>query len=295
MRVPFRAGRVTIVGRPNVGKSTLLNQLVGMKISIVSRRPQTTRHRILGILTEQDAQLVFVDTPGFQTEHSSALNRLMNRAVTRSLQEVDCVLAVIEAGRLTAQDRKVIGLIPRQLPTVLAINKIDRLAERKALLPLMDEASRLRSFSGIVPVSARKGMQMDDLLHALKPLLPEGEPMFEADAVTDRPERFLAAELLREKLFELLGAELPYSATVEVDRFIEEGQLRRIYASIIVDKDSQKAIVIGGKGDKLKAIATRARKDMERLFGGKVYLEAWVRVRRGWAEDARALKNLGYE
>jgi GTP-binding protein Era len=295
MNPGFRVGHIAIVGRPNVGKSTLLNRLVGMKVSMVSRRPQSTRHKVLGILTEPDAQLILVDTPGFQPEHSGALNRLMNRTVTRSLQEVDVVLAVVEAGGLTAQDRKVIGLIPQTVPAVLAINKIDRLGDRRLLLPLIDEASRLRPFAGIVPVSAQDGSQIRDLVMTLKPLLPEGEAAFEADAVTDRPERFLAAELLREQLFESLGAELPYSTTVAVDRFTEEQGLRRIYASIVVDKESQKAIVIGGKGRKLKAIATRARKDMEHLFGGRVYLEVWVRVKRGWAEDARALKSLGYE
>jgi GTP-binding protein Era len=295
MGTAFRFGYVAIVGRPNVGKSTLLNRLVGTKVSIVSRRPQTTRHKVLGIVTEPDAQLVFVDTPGFQTGHSSALNRLMNRTVTRSLQEVDAALAVIEAGKLMPQDKKVIGLIPQLLPAVLAINKIDSLADRSTLLPLIDEASKLRPFAAVVPVSAEKGTQLRNLVETLKPLLPEGEPVYDADAATDRSERFLAAELVREKLFQSLGAELPYSTTVTVERFTEEEGLRRIYASIVVDKESQKAIVIGRKGEKLKAIATRARKDMEQLFGGKVFLEVWVRVRRGWADDARALKSLGYE
>lgn len=290
-----RAGFVGLLGRPNVGKSTLLNRLVGMKVSIVSRRPQTTRHKVLGILTEPDVQLVFVDTPGFQTEHSSALNRLMNRTVTRSAQEIDVALAVVEAGRLTSQDRKVLELIPRSVPAVMAINKLDRLARRDALLPQIAEANTLRAFAAIVPISAQTGAQVRDLVDALKPLLPEGEPMFEADAVTDRSERFLAAEFLREKLFESLGAELPYSATVAIDRFGDEQGMRRIHASIIVDRESQKAIVIGGKGAKLKAIATRARRDMEQMFGAKVYLEVWVRVKRGWADDARMLKTLGYE
>jgi GTP-binding protein Era len=295
MAAASRAGFVGLLGRPNVGKSTLLNRLVGMKVSIVSRRPQTTRHRVLGIVTEPGAQLVFVDTPGFQTEHSSALNRLMNRTVTRSVQEIDVALAVVEAGRLTAQDRKVLELMPRSLPAVMAINKLDRLARRDALLPQIAEANTLRPFAAIVPISAQTGAGVRDLVDTLKPLLPEGEPIFEADAVTDRSERFLAAELLREKLFESLGAELPYSATVAIDRFSEEQGLRRIYASIVVDKESQKAIVIGGKGAKLKAIASQARRDMERLFGAKVYLEVWVRVKRGWADDARMLKTLGYE
>jgi GTP-binding protein Era len=291
----FRVGYVTLAGRPNVGKSTLLNRLVGMKVSIVSRRPQTTRHRILGILTEPDAQFVFVDTPGFQTQHGSALNRLMNRTLRQSLKDVDVVVLVLEATGIRHEDRKILGLIPEGLPVVLAINKTDLLQDRKALLPLIEEASRLRSFAAIVPVSAERGSQVPELVQALKPLLPEGDPAFDTDAVTDRSERFLAAELIREKLFNTLGAELPYSTTVTIDTFEEEGSLRRIRASILVDKDSQKAIVIGAGGAKLKTIGTRARKDMEALFGGKVHLELWVRVKRGWADDARALKTLGYE
>lgn len=291
----FRVGYVTLAGRPNVGKSTLLNRLVGMKVSIVSRRPQTTRHRILGILTEPDAQLVFVDTPGFQTRHGSELNRLMNRTLRQSLRDVDAVVLVVEATGIRAEDRKILGLIPEDMPVVLAINKTDLLKDRKALLPLIEEAAQLRSFAAIVPVSAERGSQVPELVQALKPLLPEGEPAFDADAVTDRPERFLAAELIREKLFQTLGAELPYSTTVIIDSFAEQDSLRRIQASILVDKDSQKAIVIGAGGAKLKTIGTRARKEMEALFEGKVHLELWVRVKRGWADDARALKTLGYE
>jgi GTP-binding protein Era len=291
----FRVGYVTLAGRPNVGKSTLLNRLVGMKVSIVSRRPQTTRHRILGILTEPDAQLVFVDTPGFQTRHGSALNRLMNRTLRQSLQDVDVVVLVIEASGIRPEDKRILGLIPPGLPVVLAVNKIDLLKDRKLLLPLIEQASQLRSFAAIVPISAERGSQIGELAETLKPLLPEGEPAFDADAVTDRSERFLAAELVREKLFEALGEELPYSTTVTVDSFVEERGLRRIQASILVDKESQKAIVIGAGGAKLKTIGTRARRDMQALFGGKVHLELWVRVKRGWADDMRALKSLGYE
>jgi GTP-binding protein Era len=291
----LRAGYVTLAGRPNVGKSTLVNRLVGMKVSIVSRRPQTTRHRILGILTEPDAQLVFVDTPGFQTRHPSALNRLMNRTLRQSLQDVDAVVLVIEASGIRPEDRRILGLIPPELPVVLAINKTDLLTDRKALLPLIEQASALREFAAIVPVSAEQGSQLRDLIEALKPLLPQGEAQFDADMVTDRSERFLAAELIREKLFQTLGAELPYSTAVTVDSFVEEQGLRRIQASILVDKQSQKAIVIGAGGAKLKAIGTRARKEMETLFQGKVHLELWVRVKRGWADDLRALKTLGYE
>ncbi len=290
-----RTGHIAITGRPNVGKSTLLNRLVGMKISIVSRRPQTTRHRILGIVSRPDAQLIFVDTPGFQTQHGGALNRLMNRAVLRSLETVDAIVPVVEGVRLTPQDRHVIELLPVTVPVLLAINKIDRLRDRKLLLPFIDEARRLFPFREIVPLSAQTGVGVAELVEALKPLLPAGPPLYEPDAVTDRSERFLAAELLREKLFHALGEELPYDTTVVIDRFEEEGRLRRINASIIVDKNSQKAIVIGAGGEKLKSIATHARRDMERLFGGRVHLEVWVRVKRGWSEDARTLRALGYE
>ncbi len=290
-----RTGHIAITGRPNVGKSTLLNRLVGMKISIVSRWPQTTRHRILGIVSRPDAQLIFVDTPGFQTQHGGALNRLMNRAVLRSLETVDAIVPVVEGVRLTPQDRHVIELLPVTVPVLLAINKIDRLRDRKLLLPFIDEARRLFPFREIVPLSAQTGVGVAELVEALKPLLLAGPPLYEPDAVTDRSERFLAAELLREKLFHALGEELPYDTTVVIDRFEEEGRLRRINASIIVDKNSQKAIVIGAGGEKLKSIATHARRDMERLFGGRVHLEVWVRVKRGWSEDARTLRALGYE
>jgi GTPase len=295
MTTGHRAGFVAIVGRPNVGKSTLLNRLVGTKISIVSRRAQTTRHRILGIVSEPDAQLLLVDTPGYQTAHGGALNRLMNRSVIASLQDVDVIVLVVDAGRLTPEDARVVELLPKGTPVVLAVNKIDRLKDRAVLLPLIDRARSLYNFSAIVPISAQEGTQLGDLVEAVKQHLPQGPALYETDMLTDRPERFLAAELLREKLFHALGEELPYAATVIIDRFEHEGSLRRIHASIVVDKPGHKAIVIGSRGETLKAMATRARKDMERLFGGKVFLEVWVRVRRGWSDDARALHSLGYD
>lgn len=291
----FRAGVVAIVGRPNTGKSTLLNRLVGMKVSIVSRRPQTTRHRILGIVTDEDSQAVFVDTPGFQTEHGGALNRLLNRAVTGSVEGVDAIILVVEAGRLTAQDKKVLGLLPAKSPVILALNKIDRLKQRKSVLPMIGETSRLFSFAEIVPVSALRGVGIDELHAVIKQYLPEGHALYGTESVTDRSERFLAAELIREKLFEMLGEELPYSTSVAIDRFEEEGRMRRIFASIIVAKDSQKAIVIGTRGEKLKRIATKARQDMEKMLGTRIYLEVWVRVKHGWADDLRSLRALGYE
>ena len=290
-----RTGCVAIVGRPNVGKSTLLNRLVGMKVSITSRRPQTTRHRITGIVTEPDAQLVLVDTPGFQTIHGGALNKLMNRVVTDSLKGVDVVLFVVEAGTFAADDRKVLALLQKRIPVVLVINKIDRAKDKRRLLPFIAKVSTAFDFAEVVPVSAVKGTQVARLLDAVKPYLPEGPVMYGEDEFTDRPERFLAAELLREKLFRLLGEELPYAATVIVEKFETEAGLRRIHAAIVVDKPNHKAMVIGKGGSKLKDIATQARLDMEKLFGGKVFLEVWVMVKSGWAESVKALKNLGYE
>ncbi|HEV8646751.1 MAG TPA: GTPase Era [Burkholderiales bacterium] len=290
-----RSGYVAIVGRPNVGKSTLLNRLVGMNVSITSRRPQTTRHRITGIVSEPDAQLVLVDTPGFQTAHGGALNKLMNRVVTDSLEGVDVTLFVVEAGTFGADDRKVLALLPKRIPVVLVINKIDRAKDKSRLLPFIARVSTEFEFAEVVPVSASKGTQVARLLDAVKPYLPEGPAPYGEDEVTDRPERFLAAELLREKLFRLLGEELPYAATVVVEKFEIEAGLRRIHAAIVVDKPNHKAMVIGKGGAKLKDIATQARVDMEKLFGGKVFLEVWVRVKSGWAESLKALKNLGYE
>ncbi len=291
----MRAGYVAIVGRPNVGKSTLLNRLVGQKISITSHRPQTTRHRITGILTTSDAQFVFVDTPGFQTKHSSALNRAMNRSVKRSLEAVDAVVFVIEALHFDRRDEIVLDLLPEDRPVILVINKIDRVEDKSLLLPFMEKVSKRFSFSSVVPVSAEKGIQVEALSKAVEPFLPEGEAIFGEDEITERSERFLASELVREKLFRLLGEEIPYSTAVEIESFELEGEMRRIRALILVDKPNQKAIVIGKKGEKLKAIASRARIDMEKLFGGKVFLEIWVKVKSGWGDDERLIKSLGYE
>ena len=248
---------MAIVGRPNVGKSTLLNQLVGQKISITSRKPQTTRHRITGILTRPEAQLVFVDTPGFQKEHRTALNRLMNRTVTQALEEVDLVLWVIEAAKFDARDNELLQRLPTRVPVVLVINKIDRLKDKSALLPFMQQMSERHPFAAIVPISAERDQQLDELLRAMVPLLPEGPRLYEEDEVTTLSERFLAAELVREKLFRLLGDELPYAVAVEIERFETTGSLRRIYVGILVDKPGQKAIIIGKDGEKLKAIARR--------------------------------------
>jgi len=291
----FRTGFVAIVGRPNVGKSTLLNRLIGQKISIVSRKAQTTRHRVTGILTEDDAQFVFVDTPGFQTRHRNALNRTMNRAVTQALADVDLVFLVVEAGRFGDDDRKVVDVLPDDAKVILVINKVDRLADKTRLLPFIARMSEVRPFAEIVPLSAEKGTNVAELVAAAKPLLPPGAPMFDADDVTDRSERFLASEFLREKLFRLLGDELPYGMTVEIEKFESEGRLRRIHAAVIVDRASHKGIVIGKGGEQLKRIASEARVELEKLFDARIYLEVWVKVRSGWADDERALKSLGYD
>jgi GTP-binding protein Era len=291
----FRCGTIAVIGRPNVGKSTLLNHLVGEKISITSRKAQTTRHRITGILTGADVQYVFVDTPGFQTKNASALNRLMNRSITRALQDVDVILLVIEAGRLSREDRQVFDLLPADRPVVLAVNKIDRLADKKLLLPLLAQLQTERAFSDIVPISAKSGEQAPELLAALRRHLPQQPAIYPAGELTDRSERFLAAELVREKLFRQLGDELPYGASTVIEKFETEGKLRRIHVAIIVDKASHKSMVIGKGGEKLKLIGSDARRDMEKLFGGKVFLQIWVKVKHGWADDERTLKNLGFE
>jgi len=292
---PFRAGYVAIVGRPNVGKSTLLNRLVGQKLSITSRRPQTTRDRVIGIVTLPGAQFVFVDTPGIQSAHGSRLNRYMNRSATQALEQVDVVALVIEALRFGAQDKKILAGIPDATPVVAVVNKIDRLDDKAALLPFLASLSSAYPFREIVPVSAETGLQADVLLRVLQQLLPLGAPIYGEDELTDRSERFLAAELIREKLFRLLGEEVPYATAVEIERFEQEGSLRRISASILVERDGQKPIVIGKGGDKLKAIGTQARQDMERLFGGKVFLELFVKVREGWMDNPATLKRLGYD
>jgi len=291
----FRTGTIAIIGRPNVGKSTLLNRLVGQKISITSRRPQTTRHRILGIVTQADVQFVFVDTPGIQSQHATTLTRLMTRAAVDSLRQVDAVAVVIEALHFGSDDKKILTLLPKDAPVVLAVSKVDLVKDKARLLPFLQTVSAAFPFRAIVPLSAKTGRQTEELLGELRALLPEGPPLYEADDVTDRSERFLAAELLREKLFRLLGEELPYAAAVEIERFETEGEMRRIAAAILVDRPGHKPIVIGKNGAKLKTIATQARQDMEKLFGGKVFLEVWVKVKPGWMDDRSILKRLGYD
>jgi GTP-binding protein Era len=286
---------VAIVGRPNVGKSTLLNALVGQKISITSNKAQTTRHRITGIRTEGAAQFVFVDTPGFQTKHGTALNRTLNRTVLSSLGDVDVVLFVVEAGKFGAPDAKVMGLLPQGKPALLVANKLDELQRRQDVLPWLQQMQGRHAFAEFVPMQATREADVARLLKIVEPYLPEQPWLYEEDALTDRSERFLAGEIVREKLFRLTGDELPYNATVVIDKFEEEGQLRRIAATIVVERDAHKGMIIGEGGERLKRIGSESRQDLERLWDAKVFLELWVKVRSGWADDEAHLRSYGYE
>ncbi|HYE71087.1 MAG TPA: GTPase Era [Aquabacterium sp.] len=292
---PQRCGLVAIVGRPNVGKSTLMNALVGQKISITSRKAQTTRHRITGVRTVGDAQFVFVDTPGFQTRHTAALNRNLNRTVQGVLSDVDLVLFLVEAGRFNLDDAKVLGLLPPDKPAILVANKLDEVQRRTDMLPWLKSMQERHPFAEFVPMSARQNSDVERLLAIVAPYLPEQPWLYDADTLTDRSERFLASELIREKLFRLTGDELPYSATVVIDKFEEEGDLRRIAATIIVERDAHKGMVIGDGGERLKRIGSEARQDLERLMEAKVFLELWVKVRSGWADSEEHLRSYGYE
>ena len=290
----FRCGTVAIAGRPNTGKSSLLNKLIGHKIAIVSPKAQTTRHTVTGILTTADCQYVFVDLPGYQTRHMNVLNRALNRQATEGARDCDVVVFVVEALRYAAADREVLARIPAAQSVVVAVNKIDLVKNRLELLPFLERLQKEREFAAIVPVSARKGKNLAELLRVVAGLLPAGPAAYPAAQLTDRDERFFAAEILREKLFQLLGEELPYRCDVALESFKQEGRLRRIEATVWVERDSQKPIVIGAKGELLKRISSAARKDMERLFGGKVYLGVWVKVKRDWTGDERLLRQLGY-
>lgn len=290
----YRAGTIGIAGRPNTGKSSLLNRLVGTKLSIVSPKAQTTRHLVTGILTTPDCQYVFVDSPGYQTRHRGGLNRALNRRASDAARDCNVACFVVEAGRFGEADREALARIPQGQTVVAVVNKIDRVPDKGALLAYVDRLRRERDFAAIVPASARTGRNLPELLKVLRELLPESPPLYGEDQLTDRDERFFAAELVREKLFRELGDELPYRCEVAIDSFKEEGALRRIEATVWVDRESHKPIVIGDKGERLKRIGTAARKDMERLFDGKVYLGLWVKVKRGWTEDARALRAFGY-
>ena len=291
----FRAGTIAVVGRPNVGKSTLINSLVGAKVSIVSPRPQTTRHRLLGIATFPEGQLMLVDTPGIHGKQPRAMNRYMNRAARGAVSDVDAAILMIEAGRWTDDDALAYSALKESgVPCVLVINKVDKIADKTKLFPFIAEVTTGREFHSVHPISAMKRKGTEALVKDLLSLVPESEAHYPEDEITDKSQRFLAGELVREQLMLRLGDELPYSATVEIEKFEEDGELLRIAAVIWLERESQKPIVIGKGGERMKAISTGARLGMERLFDRKVFLETWCRVREGWSDDEAALGRFGY-
>ncbi|MGQ0654013.1 MAG: GTPase Era [Betaproteobacteria bacterium] len=290
-----RCGTVGMVGRPNVGKSSLLNRLVGEKLSIVSDKPQTTRHLVTGILTRGDTQYVFVDAPGNPPRLRSVLHKALNRRVSEAARETDVVLFMVEALRFGPQDRAALERIPQGQSVVAVVNKVDLVKPAARLIPFLDRLAGTCPFKAVVPVSAHTGRNIPELLKVVREHLPQGPAAYPAESLTTHDERFFAAELLREKLFQEMGQELPYRCEVVIESFKQEGRLRRIEATLLVERDSQKAIVLGKGGERLKRMASAARKDMERMFGGKVYLGTWVKVRRAWTDDARVLRQLGYE
>ncbi len=297
-----RCGLIAIVGKPNVGKSTLLNALVGQKISITSRKAQTTRHRITGMHTQGAAQFVFVDTPGFQTIHGNALNKSLNKAVQGAVGDVDVVFLVVEAGSFTSADEKVLSLLASGIPTLLVANKLDTMKNRPEIMQWLQSMQERHPFAEIVPMSAKNDKDVQRLLGIAEKYLPEQAWMYAADELTDRSEKFMAAEMVREKLFRLTGDELPYTSTVVIDKFEEEKgktkgvkRLVRIAATIVVERDGHKAMVIGDKGERLKRMGMEARTELEKLYDAKVFLELWVKVRSGWADDAARVRSFGYE
>jgi len=295
-----RCGLVAIVGKPNVGKSTLLNALVGQKISITSAKAQTTRHRITGVRTEGNAQVVFVDTPGFQTRHTSALNRSLNKTVTGVIGDVDLVLFVVEAGNFTLADAKVLALLKPGIPSILVANKLDEVHRRAELAPWLRDMQERHPFTEFMPISAKAPKDVARVLEVCAKYLPEQPWFYGADELTDRSEKFLASEMIREKLFRLTGDELPYTSTVVIEEFKEEpspkhGRMLRIAATIVVERDSHKAMIIGEGGEKLKRIGTEARQELEQLLGAKVFLQTFVKVRSGWADDEAKVRSFGYE
>ncbi|MER1966201.1 GTPase Era [Castellaniella sp. GW247-6E4] len=295
MSAPGRCGFVAIVGRPNVGKSTLANAMIGTKISIVSRKAQTTRHRIHGVLTRGADQFVFVDTPGFQTRHGGAMNRMMNRVVTQALAEVDVVVHVVEAGKWSSGDAQLLPLLPTSRPVILAVNKVDALRDKNAMFAYVSRITAQFPYAAVVPVSALRDVQLGILLDEIAARLPEGEHLFEADTLTDRPVRFIAAELIREKIFRLVGDELPYGCTVVIEQWEENEEGARIAACVVIERQSHRPILLGAGGLHMKRIATEARQDIVELLGKPVFLDVYIKVRKGWSDREAALRELGYE
>lgn len=291
----FKCGFIAVVGRPNVGKSTLTNALVGAKVSIVSRKAQTTRHRIHSVLTRANEQFIFVDTPGFQMRHKSAMNRMMNRVVTQALKDVDIVLHVLEANRWTDEDERILSLLPSDGIVIAVLNKVDRLKDKTVLLPYITQLTERFNYTEVIPVSAERGIQLDVLLDQIAHYLPESETYFDEETLTDRPMRFIAAELIREKIFRLVGDELPYGCTVFIEQWQEDDNGVRIAACILVERESHRPILLGAGGMHMKRIATEARQDIKRMLDKPVFLEVFIKVRQGWLDSESELRQLGYE
>jgi GTP-binding protein Era len=290
-----RCGYVAIIGRPNVGKSTLLNHVLGQKLSITSRKPQTTRHTLLGILSEPDVQMIFVDTPGIHASRARAINRVMNRSAASVIQDVDAVIFVVDRTEWGEADEYVASfLTDNPVPLIVAVNKVDVVADKDSLLPHLDFLQKKLPAIDLVPVSALRKTNLDRLLARVRTLMPENPPLFSEDQITDRSERFLSGEIIREKITRQLGAELPYDVTVEIEDFRAEANVTFIHALILVEREGQKKIIIGSSGERLKSIGQKARADIENLLGCKVMLKTWVKVRSGWSDDERALRSLGY-
>ena len=293
----YKCGMIAIIGKPNTGKSTLLNALVGQKISITSRKSQTTRHRIIGIQTKPDVQYVFVDTPGFQTKHSNALNRKLNKTVNSTISGVDIILMVVQANQFHEADAQVLALLPNDIPVILICNKVDTVSfeDKPSLLPFLKDMQNKFAFKELIPMSAKSPKDIQRLLEILLKYMPAQPAIYNEDDLTDKSARFLASELIREKIFRLTGDELPYQSTVIIDKFEEGKKLSRIFATILVERPAHKAMIIGSKGEKLKQIGSEARQDMEQIFGHKIYLELWVKVKGGWADNEAGLRAYGYD
>ena len=291
----YRCGFVALVGRPNVGKSTLTNALIGAKVSITSRKAQTTRHRITGVLTRDDAQFVFVDTPGFQTRHGGAMNKMMNRVVSQTLSDVDVVLFLVQAGQWTAADESLLAMLPKDGRVILVLSKTDTIKDKASLFPFTATVASKFPFTAVVPVSAVKQRQLDDLLNEIARHLPQNEPYFDEETLTDRPMRFLVAELVREKIFRLVGDELPYGCTVVIEQWEESDTNASINACVIVQRESHRPILLGAKGTHMKRIATEARQDIAKLLDKPVHLEVYIKVKKGWADRQSSLREFGYE